>query len=148
MNKTDNTFKIAELPRPLIQLIVIQDSHILISERIEHMAEHLNRYMLPGGLHAFGLNSVANAERIAAKFGLALDPVRIGQAEVISTETTSHTLVDFYAASAPDTDYTFHDDLYTLRFVPLSGLASLDPSLASIIEAYEKATPFLVEIIQ
>lgn len=138
-NKTGATLQIAELPRPMVQLIVIQDNHILLSERIDHMAGDLNRYMLPGTLHRFGEASSTAAERAAAKFGLEITSNCIGHTEVIIQERQHHSLIDFYAATSPSIDYTFYDDLFQLRFVPISTAITLPASEANVLPRLLKA---------
>lgn len=145
-NKTGATLQIAELPRPMVQLIVIQDNHILLSERIDHMAGHLNRYMLPGTLHHFGETSSATAERAAAGFGLKIALSCVGHTEVIIQKQQHHSLVAFYTATAPSIDYTFNDDLFRLRFVPISKAITLPASEANalprLLKAFLNNVPF------
>lgn len=144
-NKTGAALQVAELPRPMVQLIVIHDNHILLSERIDHMASDLNRYMLPGTLHRFGETSSTAAERVATKFGLKITSNCIGHTEVIIPEQ-HHSLVDFYTATAPSLEYTFNDDLFQLRFVPITTVLALPANeanaLAQIITAYLSNTPY------
>ena len=145
-NKTEATIHIAELPRPMIQLIVIQDDCILLSERIDHMAKHLNRYMLPGTRHHFGETSQTGAERIATKLGLALTSGCVGHTEVIIPSRQLHTIIDFYTAAAPDLAYTFDDDLLQLRFVPIATVLAMPASeanaLPQLLKAFINNLPF------
>lgn len=133
VNQTDMFQRIAQQPRVLVELIVIQENQILISERVDHMAEHLNRYMLPGGLHRFGETSAESAERIAAKFGLELAGDKVGQAEIIIADKQFHGMVDFYPATAPNLDHTFDDDLFTVRFMPIEDVLSLSADDANAL---------------
>lgn len=130
-NKTGAHLHTPQLPRPMVQLLVVQDGQVLISERADHMAAHLNRYMLPGTLHRFGETSRQAAERAATKFGLTLASECIDHTEVIIPEKQHHSIVDIYAATAPSIAYTFKDDLFMLRFVPLSLVLSLPTSTAN-----------------
>lgn len=140
VNQTDIYQRAVQLPRPMVQLLVVQDGHVIVSQRAEHMAEHMNTYMLPGGLHRFGETSQQSAERIADKFGLTLTGERLAQIEVIVRDTLSHTLVDIYLASAPGLDYVFDDDLYTVKFMPIEEVQTLLPDeanmLPKILESY------------
>ena len=138
-NKTDASIHVAELPRPMTQLIVIQDDCILLSERVDHMAKHLNRYMLPGTLHRFGETSRASAERVAGKLGLTLTSDCVGHTEVIIPSRQLHTIIDFYPATAPDPTYTFDDGLLQLRFVPIATVLAMPASEANALPQLVKA---------
>ena len=82
-NHTNHAEQYRPTPRALIQFIVVKDTTVLISERVEHMATHLNRYMLPGGLHRFGETSDESAKRIAAQLGLHIGGPCIGHSELV-----------------------------------------------------------------
>lgn len=138
-NKTGAALRIAELPRPMVQLIIIQENHILLSERIDHMASDLNRYMLPGTLHRFDEASSAAAERAAAKFGLTITSGCIGHTEIIIKERQHHALIDFYTATTPNIDYAFNDDLFQLRFVPLETVLAMTTDEANALPQIVKA---------
>ncbi|MGB4762055.1 MAG: hypothetical protein WBP12_01700 [Candidatus Saccharimonas sp.] len=135
VNQTDIYQRARQLPRPMVQLLVLHEDHLLVSRRAEHMAEHMNSYMLPGGLHRFGETSKQNAERIAEKFGLQLKGERLAQTEVIVRETHHHSLVDIYLASAPGLDYSFDDDLFTVQFMPITEILTLPPNEATTLPA-------------
>ncbi|MGE5299261.1 MAG: NUDIX hydrolase [Acidobacteriota bacterium] len=122
-----------ELPRPMVQLLVVKDGHVLLSERVSHMATHINRYMLPGGLHRFGETSQASAERIAKKLGLTLTSACIGRTELIILENQHHSIVDLYTATAASLDYTFDDDMFRLRFIPVDDVLAMSPSTANTL---------------
>lgn len=133
VNQTDIYQRIAKQPRTLVELIVIHEDHVLISERVDHMAGHLNRYMLPGGLHRFGETSVSSAERIAAKFGLKLAGTRVGQTETIITNKQHHSIADVYSAVAPSLDYSFNDELFTVRFIPIDEVLAMSSEDATVL---------------
>lgn len=138
-NKTEANIRVAELPRPMAQLIIIRDGHILLSERVDHMAKHLNRYMLPGTRHRFGETSRASAERIATKLGLTLTSDCVGHTEVIIPSRQLHTIIDFYTATAPDLAYTFDDDLLQLHFIPIATVLTMPASEANALPQLLKA---------
>ena len=138
-NKTEATIHIAELPRPMVQLIVVQDDYVLLSERVDHIAKHLNRYMLPGTLHRFGEASQTSAERVADKLGLTLTSSCVSHTEVIIPKNQHHAIVDIYTAATPSIDYTFDDDLFTLRFIPIDTVLALPATEANAVPQLIKA---------
>lgn len=62
LNRTGSAVYQVQAVRSLVQLIVIQDDKVLVSERRAHLAKHMNRYLLPGGLHDFGYTSLQSAQ--------------------------------------------------------------------------------------
>lgn len=139
VNQTDLYQRAIQLPRPMVQLMVVQDDHVLVSRRADHMAEHMNTYMLPGGLHRFGETSQQSAERIAEKFGLDLTDERLAQIEVIIRGTHSHTLVDIYIAETLDLEYKFEDDLFTVAFMPIDEVLELSLEEANVLPSLLKS---------
>ena len=137
-NQSGDRYRPLRAPRLLVQLFVPRDDQLLISERIGHLAEHMNRYMLPGGVHEFGKTALENAERIADKFGVSLTaPTPIGTAEFIDTTTDYHGIVTYYEAAAPADDYTYHDTIFTTKFMRLADIDCQRTNLAEIIELYQ-----------
>lgn len=141
-NKTGAHLHTQQLPRPMVQLLVLQNGQVLVSERADHLATHLNRYMLPGTLHRFGETSQQAAERAAAKFGLTLTSRCIGHTETILPEQQHHSIIDIYAAMTPSTDYTYTDDLFAVYFKPIdevlavSSAEEANASLPKILRHY------------
>lgn len=133
VNQTDEYQRIVHTPRLLVQLIVIKDDHVLISERVDHMAQHLNRYMLPGGIHRFGETTDACAERVARKFSLESTPTRVGQVEIIIGKKQHHSVVDIYSAPAPSLTYEFDDELFVVRFMPIADVLSMKQDEANVL---------------
>lgn len=132
-NQTDHHYRHSKAPRLLIQFIVIRDSTILVSKRAAHMAEHLNHYMLPGGLHPFGSESAAAAATIAQNFQLTLTGDRLGSAEIILPGSDYHALVDYYPASAPSGPYHYDDGVFSMDFMPLADALQLPHESANFL---------------
>ena len=132
-NQTDYRYRAHRTPRFLIQFLVIQDDTILISERTAHMAEHLNRYMLPGGLHTYGSDSQHAAIAIAECFNLTLTSDRVASAEIILPDTDYHAFVDYYTASALAGPYHYDDGIFSMNFMPLTTALTLGQQEANFI---------------
>ncbi len=132
-NQTDHRYRHPKAPRLLIQFIVIRDNAILVSERAAHMAEHLNHYMLPGGLHSFGSEGTAAASSIAQNFQLTLTGARLGSAEIILPGSDYHALVDYYPASAPAGPYRYDDGIFSMGFMPLADALQLPHESANFM---------------
>lgn len=84
-------------PRALIQFFVIDGEKILLSRRTTAIAEQLNEYMLPGGLHYFLAPSRTAALQIAHSRGLTAGEF-LGSLETIAAEREYHGMIDIYAA--------------------------------------------------
>ncbi|MFZ1249269.1 MAG: hypothetical protein WAQ24_03020 [Candidatus Saccharimonadales bacterium] len=85
-------------PKALIQFLVIQEDKVLLSRRTTAIAEQLNEYMLPGGLHFFLAPSRTSAKHIAKSRGLVAGDY-LCMVETIAPESEYHGLIDVYAAS-------------------------------------------------
>ncbi len=148
-NKTDAALYQIELPRPRVQLIVIESGNILIAERTEHLARHMNRYMLPGTFRRFGETSQQTADRICNRTGLTLTSGCVGHTEIIVPEKQLHTIVDLYTAAAPRPDYTLEDtdNLLQIRFMPISSVLEMTVddanALPQILKALQDSKPLL-----
>lgn len=132
-NKSGAELSIPELPRPMVQLLVIKDGRVLIAERADHLARHMNRYMLPGTLHHFGETSHQAAERVAARLNLSLISDRIDQFEVILPESSHHSIVDLYLATTSSVDYLLEDGIFRLQFTPLQTVLGLSKKHANTL---------------
>lgn len=94
------------LPRPLVQCIITANGSVLIANRTGSMKEHLNEFMLPGGLHHLGKSA---EESISLFFhGLFTEsietPSLISVVEAIITnddEFVHHTISHLFVLSLP-----------------------------------------------
>ncbi len=84
-------------PRALVQFLVVRDGEVLLSRRTTAIAEQLNEYMLPGGLHYFLAPSRTAAKQIARSRGLVAGDF-LGSLETIAPKRDYHGLIDIYAA--------------------------------------------------
>lgn len=125
LNQTGLSRRPADKPRNLIQFMVVFEDKILISKRHEHMAQHMNRYLLPGGLHKFGLTSLESAEEIAGSFQLKPSPAILTQVETIIPDHNSHTIADIYEATTENSDYDFKDDVYKMSYLPIKNVVAM-----------------------
>ncbi len=132
-NQTDYRYRAQKTPRFLIQFFVIRDDTVLISERAPHMAEHLNHYMLPGGLHTYACESREAAIAIAQNLNLTVTGDRIGSAEIILPGSDYHAFIDYYTASAPAGPYHYDDGIFSMDFMPLTKALSLTPEAANFL---------------
>jgi hypothetical protein len=133
LNKTGLGRGEVEAPRCLVQFLVLADNRLLLSERQEHMAEHLNRYLLPGGLHSFGETSLESAQKLSAGINLRLSGGVISQLETIAAGQNSHTIADIYLASVADDNHLFSNDIYKFSFMPISTALKLPAKAAGPI---------------
>lgn len=86
-----------DYPRALIQFLVVRDGKVLLSRRTTAIAEQLNEYMLPGGLHYFLAPSRTAAGQVARSRGLAAGEF-LGTLETIAAKREYHGLIDIYTA--------------------------------------------------
>ena len=97
-------------PRALIQFLVVRDGKILLSKRTTAIAQQLNVYMLPGGMHYFLASSRVAAGSIAHLRGLKAGEY-LGCLETIAPNHDYHGLIDIYTAEyvrdtpKPQTEY-------------------------------------------
>lgn len=138
INKTGVEHKMIEGPRCLVQFIIIKDNKILISERLDHIAEHINRYVLPGGLHKFGLSSLQSAESIAQSIGTTNIEKLVTHYEIIIPSHIHHALVDVYLADVSSPDFTFKDDFYNISFIKVEEVLRMTVDEAGVIPAILK----------
>lgn len=110
-------------PKALIQFLVIKDDKILLSRRTTAIAEQLNEYMLPGGIHYFLAPSRTAASSIARSRGLQLGSF-LGCLETIAPAHNYHGLIDIYEAECipdatrPQTEHEF-------AWLPLEEVSSM-----------------------
>jgi len=114
-----------EGPRCLIQLLVIVGDSILLAERRQHLAESMNRYLLPGGRHIFGETSLNSTRLLAQKLNLKLNDKLITQVETIIIGLSSHTIADIYKASTDNDNYSLEYSNYHLGFKPIKAVLAM-----------------------
>lgn len=99
-------------PKALIQFLVVSEGKLLLSRRTTAIAEQLNEYMLPGGIHYFLAPSRTAASSIARSRGLQAGNY-LGCLETIAAEYNYHGLIDVYEAECipgttkPQTEHEF-----------------------------------------
>lgn len=84
-------------PRALIQFLVIHNDRVLLSRRTTSLANQLNEYMLPGGIHYFLAPSRTAASRIAKSRALKAGDF-LGSLETIAPDSNYHGIIDIYSA--------------------------------------------------
>jgi hypothetical protein len=84
-------------PRSLVQFLVVKDGNVLLSRRTNAIAQQLNEYMLPGGIHYFMAPRSTAARSIAKSRGLTIGDF-LGSLETIAPERSFHGLIDLYVA--------------------------------------------------
>lgn len=110
-------------PRALIQFLVIKDDKVLLSRRTTAIADQLNEYMLPGGLHYFLAPSRTAAKSIAKMRGLK-SAAYLGSLETIAPGQNYHGLIDLYAAEYVR-DATKQQGEYEFVWLPLQEVAAM-----------------------
>lgn len=111
-------------PRALIQFLVIKDDQILLSRRTTALADRLNEYMLPGGIHYFLAPSRTAAGSIARARGLQLGDY-LGCLETIAPDREYHGLIDIYEATCV-TDIVKPQAEHELVWQPLETVAAMN----------------------
>ena len=100
-------FRREVLPKPLVQCIIKANNSVLIAKRTGSMKTHMNKYMLPGGLHKFGKTANdAISLYLQSLFAESVDePDFVTVAESIAVhkdEFVHHTISHIYCLSLPD----------------------------------------------
>lgn len=99
-------------PRALIQFLVVEDDKVLLTQRTSSLANSLNTYMLPGGVHYFLAPSRTAAGQIARARGIT-PGVYLGCLETIAPQQQYHGLIDLYQgeyvgnAKKPSAEFAF-----------------------------------------
>lgn len=109
-------------PRALIQFVVTQEQNILLSRRTTALAEQLNEYMLPGGMHYFLAPSRTAANNVARSRGLTAGGF-LGSLETIASARNYHGLIDLYQAEVARDKQP--DPAYEFVWLPLSEVAGM-----------------------
>ena len=110
-------------PRALIQFLVVQDDQVLLSRRTTGLADQLNEYMLPGGMHYFLAPSRTAAGSIARARGLQLGSY-LGCLETIAPDRNYHGLIDLYEATCVR-DITKSQAEHELVWLPLTEVVAM-----------------------
>lgn len=119
-------------PRPLVQLFVVEDGRLLISERQGVTAEHMNRYLLPGTFHTFGISSEQCADTLSQQLGIAREQ-HMAHVETIWAAQQLHILSDIYAGKYAAEALPPHEAQYRYRWMDLQEIASMSPSEAGAL---------------
>jgi len=123
-------------PRALIQFLVVNDDRVLLSRRTTAIADKLNEYMLPGGLHFFLAPSRTAAKQIARSRGLVAGEY-IGLLETIAPAKSYHGLIDLYAATF-DHEVKRTENEFSHEWLPLSDVVTMSFDQAG-------SAPFIVQ---
>jgi hypothetical protein len=110
-------------PRALIQFLIIQDGAVLLSKRTTAIANQLNNYMLPGGIHYFLASSRTAARSIAKTRGLEMGNF-LGTLETIAPDHNYHGLIDIYSAEYTRETPKLQAE-YELVWLPLAEVAAM-----------------------
>lgn len=124
-HRADDNYRQQVGLRSLVQLFVLHNDMLLVSERVGPAAETMNRILLPGGIHKYGETSRQNAEKIATKFGVLLGPF-LTHLETIASSQELHVLSDIYVATADSTSHTFTEPGYRTYFMPVSDVLAFN----------------------
>ena len=119
-------------PRTLVQLFVVEDGRLLISERQGVTAEHMNRYLLPSAFHAFGMSSEHCADDLAKRLGITRERY-MTHGETIWTEQQLHVLSDIYVGRYRAEVLPPNEPQYHYRWLGLEEVASMSPSAAGAL---------------
>ncbi len=117
-----------QYPRALIQFVVTKDDQILLSKRTTSLAQKLNEYMLPGGVHYFLAPSRTAAAQIAKARGLQVGEY-IGQLETIAAKNNYHGLIDLYKATVIKEDKRQQVE-YAFDWQPIKEVADMSFAIA------------------
>lgn len=123
-------------PRALVQFLVIENDKVLLSRRTTAIANQLNEYMLPGGLHFFLAPSRTAAAGVARSRGLKAGEF-IGCLETIAAHREYHGLIDIYYAECSNSALKIQAE-HELVWLQLQEVASMNFDQAG-------SAPFIVQ---
>jgi len=116
------------LPRPLVQFVIRHETKLLLSVRNGQLGEHLNKYLLPGGLHKYGLTADETASQLLRNFYPSLEatPVFTSLAEMIVTkgEHTHHAISHIFSVDLPHETLPASDELFDFMWIDLAAITS------------------------
>jgi hypothetical protein len=126
-------------PKALIQFLVIKDDKVMLSRRTTAIANQLNEYMLPGGLHYFLAPSRTAAYSVAKTRGLHITGF-LGTLETIAPAHNYHGLIDLYSAEYIQ-EKPKEQAEFELAWLPLAEVAAMKfddaGSAPHIIQRYQ-----------
>lgn len=120
-NSRHNLHQPLNYPKALIQFLVVHDNQMLLSRRTTAIANQLNEYMLPGGLHFFLASSRTASKSIAKSRGLIAGEF-IGSIETIAISRSYHGLIDLYYAEC-SSDQLKTQSEHELVWMPIAEVA-------------------------
>lgn len=123
-HKRDHTYRTETGLRALVQLFIVRDGKLLVSERRGATAEHMNRYLLPGTVHRFGVTSETCADTLATE----LDTNRgalMTQIETIIPSQQLHTISDVYAGTRAHDALPEDEPYYHYHWIDLAIIATM-----------------------
>lgn len=132
----DDSYRTPHGIRMLVQLFVVRDNQLLVSKRRGVAAVHLNTYLLPGALHAFGTTADECADILASRLEIDRGAL-LTQVETILPSEQLHVVSDIYAGSRRD-DSLPGDDSYTYHWMALDSVASMDVTEAGALPMIAK----------
>lgn len=117
------------LPRPLVQLVIRHNSKLLISIRRGQIGEHLNKHLLPGGLHKYGLSADETARQLLKKFfpdATVVEPMFVSVAEMIvhKDEIVHHAISHIFSVNLPEETRPVNDPLFDFMWIDLTTIAA------------------------
>lgn len=110
-------------PRSLIQFLVVSGDSVLLSRRKTGIANQLNEYMLPGGIHYFMAPSQTAATSIARARGLTVTGLA-ASLETIAPARNYHGLIDIYTAEMVASTKKVHPE-YELVWLPIADVMAM-----------------------
>jgi len=131
-NNVDDRYRMTRSPRALVQLLVIDDGSVLVRERRGAMGEHLNQYMLPALLHAYGAPRDEIAAEVAARHGLMVDEFLL-QSEFIIEDKDLHVVSDIYRAHVRQLSGYRDDGHMPAQFVAVEIIKALTHEQAGML---------------
>lgn len=131
-HKRDHLYQREVGLRMLVQLFVVRDGMLLVSERQGATAEHMNRYLLPSALHKFGMTSEQCVDTLSAKIGAARGEL-MTQIETILPSENLHTISDIYIGTPVGATLPDDEEYYHYQWIELGAISKMSISEAGAL---------------
>jgi len=144
-HKLDPTHRTQIGLRTLVQLFVIRDGQLLISERQGVTATHMNRYLLPSALHAFGMSREECIDTLARRLKVVCGEL-LTQVETIMPSQQLHTISDIYGGTYDEEILPRDETDYHYQWIALDDIAGMSISEAGALPMVTRK--YLAETLQ
>lgn len=124
--------------RTLVQLFIVRNGQLLISQRQGVTAKYMNRYLLPSALHAFGTSSEECANALARQLGTTRGHF-MTQVETIMPSQQLHAISDIYAGEYHRESLPADEAYYHYTWISLEEVAAMSITEAGALPALTRS---------